>query len=250
MSADNNVRTVERALAILDCFSEEKNNFTLTEISRLIELSPSTTLRLIGTLENKNYIFRDPSNMRFYLGFKLAQISNIAFANLDICRVARPFLEGLHEGFNESMGLYILKDNRRVCIDRIECTQSLRSVVEVGTTQPLTRGAAGRVLLSYLPSEQIKSLLAEDPYTTLEDLSKVMEFGYAVSYGERQHGIVSIAAPVFNTKKQVAAALFVTGPSSRFDQYLVNQLIAEVTHTAKEVSYAMGYELTNPPVFY
>lgn len=241
MAQDNNVRSVERALAILDCFTEEKNNFSLTELSHSIGLSPSTTLRMLGTLESKNYIFRDPENMRYYLGFRLAQLSNISFANLDVCHVAKPHLLKLHRQFDESMGIYILKDNKRVCVDRIECTQPLRSVVSVGQTQPLTRGASGRLLLAYMPEEEIQALLEEDQAVTAEDLAKVREYGYAVSHGERQSGVVSIAAPVFNAAGKVTAALFISGPEVRFDQYLINQLITEVTKTAAKVSLEMGY---------
>lgn len=245
MAQDNNVRSVERALAILDCFTEKKTNFSLTELSHSIGLSPSTTLRMLGTLESKNYIFRDPENMRYYLGFRLAQLSNIAFANLDVCRVVKPHLEKLHRQFDESMGIYILKDNRRVCVERLECTQPLRSVVSVGQTQPLTKGASGRLLLAYMPEEEIQSLLVEDKSVTAEDLARVREYGYAVSHGERQAGVVSIAAPIFNASGCIAAALFISGPEVRFDQYLINQLIAEVTKTAKTISLEMGY---NPEV--
>lgn len=241
MTQENGVRTVERALAILDCFTETNNNFTLTELSNAIGLSPSTTLRLLTTLEKKHYIFRDPSNLRFYLGFRLAQLSNISFANLDVCRVAKPHLEQLHKKYDESMGIYILNNRSRICVERIECTQALRSVVNVGQSQTLTRGASGRILLSYMPQEEIEELLAEDPAASPDDLKKVREYGYAVSHGERQAGIVSIAAPVFNAAGNVAAALFVSGPDVRFDQYLTNQLITEVVNTAKKVSFEMGY---------
>ncbi len=241
MSQDNSVRAVERALAILDCFTEEKNSFSLTEISNEINLSPSTALRLLNTLEGRHYIYRDPENMRYYLGFRLAQLSNIAFANLDICQVVRPHLELLHKRYNESVGIYILKNNRRVCVERIECTQPLRIVVSVGQNQPLTRGASGRLLLAYLPEDEAQKILNDDPATTLQELSKIREYGYAVSHGERQQGIVSISTPVFNAAGHVAAALFISGPEVRFDQYFINQLISELKKTASAVSIEMGY---------
>lgn len=242
MAQDNNVRAVERALAILDCFTEEKSSFTLTELARSIDLSPSTTLRLLSTLENNNYIYRDSENSRFYLGFRLAQISSLAFANLDVCQISRPHLLKLHEKYNESMGIYILKENSRVCVERLECTQPLRSVVSIGQSQPLTRGASGRILLSFQSEETIDMILEKDPATTKDELNKVREYGYAVSHGERQAGVTSIAAPVRNAKGQVIAALFVSGPEVRFDQYLINRLVSEIIQTAGQISYELGYQ--------
>lgn len=240
-AAENNVRAVERALQILDCFATGKTSFTLMELSREIKLSPSTTLRLVTTLEGKNYIHRDPENLRYYLGFKLARISNTAFGNLDFCRVARPYLKQLNETFGESTGLYTIRNDRRICVDRVEGTKSLRNVVQIGDSHSLTRGASGRVLLAYLPEEKILHLLEKDPFTDLASLEAVRRAGFAVSHGEREAGTVSIAAPVFNAAGNVVAALFVTGPAPRFDDETIERVRLDTIKYAKQISFEMGY---------
>lgn len=246
-ASDNNVRAVERALQILNCFAKGKSSYTLMELAREISLSPSTTLRLIGTLENNNYLYRDEESLRYYLGFKLARISGVSYANLDVCRVARPFLKKLNELFDESVGLYIVNKNRRVCVERVESNQMLRRVVQVGDRQPLTRGASGRVLLSFLREDKIRMLLEEDPYTSLNDLRQVREQRYAVSHGEREAGIVSVAAPIFDARGLVAAALFITGPSSRIDADCERRFIQCITEYAGKISEQMGYVESDPP---
>lgn len=75
MPPEYNVRAVERALAILDCFSIEHTSFSLMEISKEIQLSASTTLRLLSTLEKRNYLYRNPDNSRYYLGARVAQLA-------------------------------------------------------------------------------------------------------------------------------------------------------------------------------
>lgn len=231
-SNENNVRAVNRALAILDCFAQGRASFTLMELARAIDLPPSTTLRLLATLENRNYIYRDSQNLKYYLGFKLAKISHIAFDNLDVCRVARPFLERLIELFDESTGIYLQKGDRRICVDRIEGTKSLRSIVPVGLDLPLTRGASGRVLLANLPPQRAQALLALDPFPTLSELDHVRVQGFAVSHGEREAGVTSVAAPLFDSSGSALAALFVTGPATRFDDRIIESIIREVTDSA------------------
>ena len=85
MPPEYNVRSVERALAILDCFNYDHASFSLVELAKEIDLSASTTLRLVSTLEKKNYLYRNPESGRYYLGARLAQLGNVIFANLDIC---------------------------------------------------------------------------------------------------------------------------------------------------------------------
>lgn len=76
MPPEYNVRAVERALAILDCFSIEHTSFSLMEISKEIQLSASTTLRLLSTLEKRNYLYRNPDNSRYYLGAQCGPAGN------------------------------------------------------------------------------------------------------------------------------------------------------------------------------
>jgi len=241
MSPEYNIRAVERALAVLDCFDVKHTSFSLVEISREIQLSASTTLRLLSTLENKHYLYRNPENNRYYLGARLAQLGSAIFTNLDICQEAQPILHELLEKYNESVGIYERNGDVRICIARLNSTQPLRSVLTVGSTNPLTRGAAGRILLAYVsPKDQLR-LLEEDSYTTLEALEKIKSDGYTISQGERDPSVESIAAPIFDANGQVHHAIFITGPAGRFAMHEKEELIDSIRQAAVQLSIRMGY---------
>lgn len=239
--ADNN-RSVERALAILDCFSEGKASYTLTEISRKTTLSPSTATRLLATLEQNNYLFRDEETSKYYLGFKLARIGNVAFENLDYCKVARPYLIKLNETFNESVGLYMIKEDYRVCIDRIEGKNSLRSIVQIGDIYPLTRGASGKVLLAYQSDDVIKKCLEKDDFLKERELKEIIKNSYATSHAERTSGIISVAAPIFNSKNEVKIAIFMTIPTARGERDRINKIIKSIVESSQFISETLGYK--------
>ena len=241
MPPEYNVRAVERALAILDCFSIEHTSFSLMEISKEIQLSASTTLRLLSTLEKRNYLYRNPDNSRYYLGARVAQLGNAIFTNLDICQEAQPFMQELCRRYNESVGIYERNGDMRVCITRINSNQTLRSVLMVGSTYSLTRGAAGRVLLAYAPEEDRKRLLKAEPYTTEEALGQLRRDGYTISKGERDTAVESIAAPIFNAGGQVKDALFMTGPAGRFESHSKEEMIESIRDAAIRISIQMGY---------
>lgn len=240
MAQENGVRAVDRALDILNCFTMGKSNFSLMEIARIIELSPSTTLRLLTTLEKAGYLHRDLDNLRYYLGFRLAQISNIAFDNLDFCRIARPYLRQLSERFGESVGLFIYQEGRRVCVERVEGTRKLRSILHIGERAPLTRGASGRLILAHREEEEIRRILQEDPFCTLEDLKQIRQQGYAVSHGEREKGVMSVAAPLYNSRNEFVAALFLSGADGSINEQDINTVIDAICQNAKIISGMLG----------
>ncbi len=240
MSSENNVRAIERAIQILNCFTKGKSSFTLTEIAREIELSPSTTLRILTTLENCNYIYRNPSNLKYYLGYQLIRLSNISFSNIDVVTLARPFLEDLTERYKQSTGIYIMRGDQRICVDRVEGTSYLRSIVEIGTTLPLNRGASGKMLLAHAPDDVRNKILATDTLISEDSLKKVRQDGYAVSLGERQQGVFSVSAPIINAKGEIEAAIFISGAQNMFDD-LYDQVVNAVKEAAEKISELIGY---------
>ena len=147
---EKSVRSVDRALNIMDCFTREHPRLSLNEISKMLNLSPSTVSRIIATLENRNYLRRDPQSLLYSLGYRLTNLGAICLETSDLREIARPHLVELRDYYNESVGLYVLNKGQRVCADCVQSTQSLRRVIEVGTQKPLTRGASGKLLLAYM----------------------------------------------------------------------------------------------------
>jgi IclR family transcriptional regulator, KDG regulon repressor len=237
---DTPVRAIERALDILDCFEPGKLELTLTDIANAISLSMSTTSRIVATLEKRSYLARNIDTQRYSLGSRIAQIGALGLSNLELRKVALPFMRDLNALYNEGVSLYVIQDEDRICVERVESTLPLRRVVNVGDRHPLTRGAAGRVLLAYLPREKRKAILTKDPYTTEEALEELRHGGYTVSLGEREDGVSSIAAPIEDARCEVIAALSMSGPSVRFEGSGFSDKIARVKKTAEQISKALG----------
>ena len=241
-SADANVRVVERVLQILNCFSKEQLNLSLTQISSQLGLPPSTTSRIVATLENYGYLARDEDTQKYYLGPSIARLGTLCYTQMDFRRIAVPYMIELREQFNESVGLYIASKGYRVCIERIESTHPLKRILNIGDRLPLTRGASGRLLLAYQPREVIEKLLAEDPYTSLDRLEEIRRSGYSTSRSEREEGVSSVAAPVFDSRHRVVAALNISGPTARIDDKRMEQMAVMVREYAERISREMGCE--------
>ncbi|MBL8965696.1 MAG: IclR family transcriptional regulator [Spirochaetaceae bacterium] len=237
---EDSVRAVERALDILDCFAPGQLELSLTDIAARINLAMSTTSRIVSTLEKRNYLSRSKETLRYALGPKIAQISALGFSNVDIRKIALPFMRDLNRIYDEGVSLYVVQDDERICVERVESSRPLRRVINVGDRHLLTRGAAGRVLLAYLPEEKRRKLVEMDPFTTEEALEELRRSGYTVSLGEREEGVSSIAAPVWNARREVVAALAMSGPSVRFEGSGFTDKIAKVKKHADLISEALG----------
>ncbi len=239
--AEKNVLSIERALTILDCFSREHPSLSLMEIANKTGFYPSTASRLIATLENMGYLKRNEKSLEYSLGYKLANLGAICLASEDLRSIARPFLISLRNRYNESVGLYVVNKNQRVCIDCVASTQPLHRVIDLGTRMSMTRGASGKLLLAYMPESVIHNFLEADPYVTLEQLEEIRLAGYAVSYNEHEQNLTSIATPIFDAEHQVKAALFISGPSYRLGQEKVSEIAKRMKDVAMEISVLLGY---------
>ncbi len=234
------VRSVERALDILDSFSPGRLELSLTDISKHINLAMSTTARLVTTLEKRGYLWRNGDTQRYTLGPRLSEVGALGFASVDIRNLALPFMRELNAIYDEGVSVYVIRNDERVCVECVESTRPLRRVINVGDRLPLTRGAAGRVLLASLPKERRDVFLERDPFTSDESLNELRRSGYAVSLGEREEGVTSIAAPIQDARHEVVAALSMSGPSVRFEGPGFEEKVARVKKYAELISEALG----------
>ncbi len=238
---DSNVKAVERALNILNCFSREKPRLSLNEIAKAIELYPSTASRIINTLENMGYLKRDDKTLEYSLGYKLANLGAICLADGDLRSIARPYLISLRNLYNESVGLYIVNKNQRVCIDCVPSTQPLHRVIDIGTRMSMTRGASGKLLLAYMPDSVIQNFLFEDPLLSMKQIEEIRKNGYAMSINEHEQNLSSIATPIFNAEHKVIAALFISGPSFRLPPEQMEDISNRMKQVSGEISSQLGY---------
>ncbi len=234
-------RSVDRTLDILEAFINVDNGLTLNEIALKINLSSSTVYRLVMTLTNRNYLYRDSESKRFYLGSQLNRLVNLNHidANEHLKNIADSYMLKVFQETNENIGLYIQDEDCKLCIERMESTKALRHVIDIGDRVTMSKGAIGKVLLAFMEPEDWKEFDKEG-WPKKEELQKIKKNGYALSIGEREEGLIGIAAPVMNSKGKAIAAVSMSGPSVRFMDEHVNEKIDIVIKLAKDISSAMG----------
>lgn len=243
------IRSVQRAIDVLNCFSWERKELGLVEIAALVDLPKSTTFRLVQTLTKNGFLKRDACTGRYLLGTKLYYFGNIVKDSMELRRLAGPVMVEIRDETRETVNLYVLEGTRRVCIEQAESPLGLRRQARIGELFPLWAGASGKLLLAYMdPGGQekvIREALAVssnlNPDELLRQLPEIRELQYSVSHGEREQGASSVAAPIFNSGGKVEAALAVSGVSARFGRDEVERFISVVRKGAGKISADLGY---------
>ncbi|SFM12955.1 IclR family transcriptional regulator [Pelosinus propionicus] len=236
------LRTLERGLDILDCFCHSNTKLSLSELAATTGLNPSTAFRILATLEKRNYINRNPETKKYQLGSQFYCLFSPSLDSLDLRTIAAPHLQHLFSLSNESVCLYVVLDNHRVCLDRIETTHPLRRVIHVGDRLSLTKGAGGKVLLAWMTENQRQKYGITDSSLSPNELDIIKQKGFSSSLAEREEGVAAIAAPIFNANEEIIAALSMSGPTVRFTQEVIGKMIPLVIKTANDISLDLGYK--------
>ena len=249
------VDAVDRALAILECFSTDRPELGISEISRELGMHKSTVFRSLTSLEVRGLVSKDPRTRRYTVGAKILKPAGAYLSTLDVREKAKPFMEELRSRTKETISLYVPAGDRCVCIERLESPLEVRRVIKVGDQVPLYLGSVGKVVLAFMPVSIQRQLLSQlfgggkaerppvDPDALEAELSQIRQQGFAVSHEERVAQVSSASAPIFDASGEVAAALSVSGPAIRFDHGRAGEYACLVAKAAEEVSNLMGFGL-------
>ncbi|SDN06855.1 transcriptional regulator, IclR family [Fictibacillus solisalsi] len=240
------IRTLQRSIDILECFTYEQPELTLTEISKKIELAKSTTTRLLATLEQNGLVQKDGNTLKYRLGKKLYFWGQIAEKTIEIKETAKPFMEKLRDDTRETVTLYLLEGHQRVCVQRFGSKHSVQHIVKVGEQLPLWAGAGGKAILAFQDEDfierELTSVPGEQGEKLINELAVIRQTHSSYSFDERGIGVSGAAAPVFNVKGEVKASIGISGPSIRFTPDIVETYQEMVKDVALEVSNELGYQ--------
>jgi DNA-binding IclR family transcriptional regulator len=230
-TAVSGVGVLDKAVVILS-FLSEGGPATLAEVVEGTGLPRPTAYRLLSALEAHHLVAR--GNGRYILGMRLLGWGNRA-VGLELVEAARPVLAALADESGESVQLYVREGDRRVCVASVErLGGGLRDTVPVGAVLPLDRGSGGKVLLAWAEDGNRFHLV------NAVELEEIRSRGWAESVAEREAGVASVSAPVFDAGGKLRAAVCASGPISRLGERPGERLAKPVMVAAREIEAALG----------
>jgi DNA-binding IclR family transcriptional regulator len=206
-----------RLLALLDLFSADRPQLSLSEISRLAGMPLSTAHRLVGELSDWGALERGGDG-RYRIGLKIWELGSLAPRGLPLRELALPVMEDLYEATHENVQLSVLEGGGAIFVERLAGRTAVRTLVRVGGRFAIHATAGGLVLLAHAPQELQDEVLhsdleaftektVTDPVVLRRMLAEIRKREYSLSDRQVTMDAISIGAPIYGPRDQVIAAL-------------------------------------------
>ena len=210
------VTALDRGLRVLQTFSREHAQLTLSQVAALTRLSPATARRSLHTLEILGYVGR--AGRHFLLRPKVLGISSGYLSAINAERVLQPFLQDLVNEVGGSSSVTILDDLQIVYLAHASANRAIRLTAGVAARYPAYATSMGRVLLAFQPEWVVDAYFARatlrkltektetNPAALRRVLRETRTRGYTAIEDELDYGIVSVALPIFASDGTIVAA--------------------------------------------
>jgi IclR family acetate operon transcriptional repressor len=246
------VRSVDRAMILLEAVSEPAGGHRLVDLAGRTGLSPSTVHRLLTTLEHRRFVQFDPSDGLWHVGRKAFAVGSAFMRGRNFVAPALPFLRHLRDLTRETTNLGIVEDKEILLISQIQSREISRPISRIGGRVPLFASGMGKAFLASYTPDQVSASIAKRGLRRITsktlvrrsaldaDLTAVRENGYALDDEEFIPGLRCIASVVYDDMRQALCAVSVSGPLSRIPLERVPAIGKLVAATALELTLCLG----------
>lgn len=244
-------KTVVRSMDILNLFRDH-SKLSLDEIVQLSGMPKTSVHRMAGSLEDMGFLKKDTDG-KYSLGILFLEFGQMVKERMDIREIALPTMNYLRDEANEAVNLVIKEGNEAVYIEKLDTMHPVRVFTKIGRKAPLYGGACPRAILAFLPQTELDQYLNEielisfasgtinDKEQLQQVLAECRKNGYTVSNSELEDYTAAVAAPIFDSNNQVVASISIAGPSMRFQEEHLLELIRLIKNGANEISYKLGW---------
>lgn len=246
------VPILDRTLDLLERLSQHPEGLTLTAMTEELAMPKNSVFRILTTLTLRGYAERDESTKVYRLSRKLLSVSHGGIGGQRLLQVASTVLTALRDATGETALLGTLSGSQGVVLDQVASSHPVKVVVEVGHAFPLHTAAPAKAMLAFLSEDMRKALINSIHFTKhtkttivsakafIAELAEVCEKGYALDRCEESETYACAAAPVFDAREEVIAAIWISGPSDRLPLAKLPAAGKIVAAHAARLSASMG----------
>jgi DNA-binding IclR family transcriptional regulator len=246
------VGVVGKVLRILEALDAAPGGLQLREIAQQTGVNKSTAYRFVAHLENDGYLFREGNGV-YLVGPKLARLgAGIAF-HATLRTIGRPVLTELSKETKETVNLGVIEGHDVLYLEVFESPHFFRMASQPGMHRPLNHTALGKALLAFLSREQREEIFPSLVFERVtshsipnlarlkRELAQIAKRGYALDDEETELGARCVAAPVLDVSGKVAAAISLSGPTTRVSRGRVPEFALAIRRAARTISARLGY---------
>jgi IclR family pca regulon transcriptional regulator len=232
------VAGLEKGLAVIEAFDQERPRLTISEVAERTGLTRAAARRYLLTLTHLGFVHQE--RKMFALAPRVLRLAQSYMHSARLPRVVQPALVELANTLKEASAASVLDDADVICIAATSAGRYVSATLQPGIRVPAYCTANGRVLVAALPQAESAAWLARQtlpsltPHTITRperlhaELQRVREQGYATVDQEMELGMRTLSVPLANWRGDTVAAINLTVHSSRMsiDELVANGLPA------------------------
>lgn len=248
------VRSVSRAVEILECLTEPGDGLTVTEIARRVGGAKSAAFSTLQTLEAHGFVASQGEGAlrRYRLGLALARLGEHAITQVSLRDVAMPVLRELTAETGLSSRVAVPEDGFAVIVGRADPPGAVRFDLHMGHREPPHCTGLGKAMLASLGEERAREIIEAhglpartprtivDPAALLTDLAEIRRRGYSVDDEEDAEGIFCVGAVINDHRGECAGAISVTGLKLDLPVWRIHQIGETVRGYATRITGLLG----------
>jgi DNA-binding IclR family transcriptional regulator len=220
-------QSVERAARMLELFSVDEPELTLSEITGRMGLTKATAHRYATALRRAGLM--RGANGAYTLGPRIVELAAAALAGLGVIRIADPYMRRVVEETGQTAVLSVWDGEAPVVVRVAENPERLvRIVVTVGSRLPRD-SAQGKVFRAFIGGD-----VADEG-----DLAAVRRDQLAAN-AVVVEGVTALAAPVFQGE-EIVATLALVGTSPSIDAEPGSAMATVLQDVAIGLSTELGF---------
>ena len=247
-------RSVLKALDVLECLHNNGPPLSPAEIAQMVGISRPTAYRLLTTMATRGWVVKDAQNKGDYqIGYRVLQMAGSLLKDIDIRKVARPYMEDVSRRYDESVALWVWDEVEIVYLDRVCSTRPIQSFLALGTRGCMHSKAAGKAILARLPESELErivrlcGLMPKTERTIVDyeqlqmELEKVRRLGYGTADNEDVDGLRAVGAAILGFQGRPIGGMAISGLMTHMSDSRMALLGDALAETAAQVSAQLGY---------
>jgi IclR family KDG regulon transcriptional repressor len=238
---------VDKTFEIIEYMYQKDGKIGISQISKELNLPKATIFRILTTLKKWGYVEKTEELDKYMLGKSFIKLGSKVSSENDITSIAVPLINKLAKEAGESINLGILHNCEVVTVYNAK-GEDFYLISNLIPVSPLNCSAMGKLFLSQFSGEDLKEYFDSNmPETrtvnSIVDLESFLKLkkeierdGISYDKEEYEYGLSCIAAPIYDTNKNIIAAISISGPTTRLNYKGCDNLKELLVLTTEEIS--------------
>lgn len=238
MNDEIQVKSLAKALTILECFSESETELGITEIGERLGLNKSNVHKIVSTFVKLGYMQMTPKG-KYSLGLNLLKFAFVINRRLGFQNAVYDVIFDLSNSVDEIVHFGIPWKQDVLYLHVVHPLSKLPTIAYRNTTglvAPMYSTGIGRAILSCYPEDEWEEMIPDklikytensltDVGQIIEELKKTKKRGYSIDNKEKDPGVRCVGMPVYNSSNELVGGISISG--------------MENTMTDKKISYCL-----------